>query len=134
MKNTTFINGREATTIYMESESSKIPSLYNYKVMVVLEVLLEGDRSRKYEQGITTLKTFQTMQFNNLIGSTRVSNFIIPLRKALPKGAIITFRYKGEKQGRYALVNDSNIIDFSDNLLNEIREKISKDVQHKIVV
>jgi len=128
MKATTLINGRKAIILHDKSRSNKIISLCNFKVMSTLEILLSGNRSRKHEAGLTTLRATQTMEFNNLIGTTRVSNLVIPLRKELPKGAIITFRYVGEKQGRYAIINDKKFIDVADKLVNEIRKKISKEV------
>jgi len=128
MKDIIPINSKDAIITYRQTRSQQTeePKLYTTKVMNALELLLKGDRSKKYEKGVTTLRAFSTMEGNNSLNDTRVSNAIVELRKVIPKSGLITFKYLSEKVDRYALINDKNIIDFADNLLKEIRAKISK--------
>jgi hypothetical protein len=130
MKTATFINGREATIFYRESRSQKKdhPRLNTLQVYRVLEELLKGERSKVYDKGITVLNSFTNVDGVKMWDDSRPSNAIVELRKVIPKSGLITFQYAGVKRDRYALINDSNIINFADNLLNEIREKISKGV------
>jgi hypothetical protein len=130
MKTTTLINGREATIFYRESRSQKKdqPRLNTLQVYRVLEELLKGERGKVYDKGITVLNSFTNIDGAKMWGDSRPSNAIVELRKVIPKSGLITFQYAGVKRDRYALINDSNIIDFADNLLKEIRKKISKEV------
>jgi len=123
------INGRKAIIRHRQSQSEdkEHPKLYTIKVMRALEYLLRGDRSSK-RKGINTLYAFTTQDGNNTLDDTRVSNAIVELRKVIPKSGVITFRYLDEKLPRYALINEENIISFSDKLLQEIRAKISKEL------
>jgi len=128
-KDTVLINGRDAIIRHRQSQSEdkEHPRLYTIKVMRVLEYLLGGDRSTQ-RKGINTLYAFTTKEGNNTLDDTRVSNAIVELRKVIPKSGVITFRYLDEKLPRYALINEENIISFSTKLLQEIREKLSKEV------
>ena len=127
-KDTVLINGKDAIISHRQSHSNqkKEAKIYTSKVMYALELLLKGDRSRKYEKEITTLNTFTTMEGNNILNDTRVSNAIVELRKVIPKSGILTFRYVSDNTDRYALMNDVNIVKFADALLVEIRAKIDK--------
>ena len=124
------INDKDAIISHRQSHSNqkKEPKIYTPKVMYALELLLKGNRSRKHEKGITTLSTFTTMKGNNILNDTRVSNAIMELRKVIPKSGILTFRYVSDNTDRYALMNDANIINFADDLLEEIRAKIDKEL------
>ena len=126
MKPTTLINGREAVIEYRQSRSQQKEEakLYTDKAMNTLRLLLEGDRDRKHEKGIATLRTFTTMEGMKILDDERVSNAIVQLRKVIPRSGLLTFRYLNEKKWRYALINDSNIIDFADKLLVEIRKNL----------
>jgi len=123
------INGKKATISYRQSRSQQKeePKIYTIKVMNALDLLLQGNRNKVHKEGINTLKSFTTMDAYSKLRDTRVSNAIIELRKVIPKSGIITFRYLEDKVDRYALINDEEIISFADNLLNEIREKISNN-------
>ena len=125
-KSTVIINGKEAIIQCRESQSKdkENPKLYTVKVMRALEYLLQGDRSRQ-SKGRDTLHAFSTKDGNNTLDDTRIANAIVELRKVIPKGGLITFRYLNEKLPRYALMNEKNIIDFSDNLLREITTKVA---------
>lgn len=127
-KDTILINGRLAHIEKRQSLSKQkeTPKLYTVKVMEVLEWLLQGDRSRKYESGITTLRTFSTKEAIGNLKTTRVSNEIVELRKIMPKSGILMFRYLDEKLPRYALINDTDVIEFADNLLAKIKSKLSQ--------
>ena len=130
MKDAIQINGREAVIEYRQSRSShqEEPKIYTERVLKALELFLEGDRTQKHDKGITTLEDFNTLEGNHLLEDTRVSNAIVELRKVIPKSGVITFKYVGEKLPRYALINDKKIIDFAEELLEEIRVKISKEL------
>jgi hypothetical protein len=121
------INGKEAVIRHRQSQSEdkEHPKLYTLKVMRALGYLLRGDRSTQ-RKGINTLYAFTTKDGNNTLDDTRVSNAIVELRKVIPKSGLITFRYLDEKLPRYALINEKSIIAFSDKLLQEIKEKLSK--------
>jgi hypothetical protein len=121
------INGKKAVIRHRQSQSEdkEHPKLYTLKVMRALEYLLKGDRSHQ-RKGINTLHAFTTKDGNNTLDDTRVSNAIVELRKVIPKSGVITFRYLDEKLPRYALINEKSIIAFSDKLLQEIKEKLSK--------
>jgi len=125
-KDTVIINGRDAVISYRESRSHQKdePKLNNTRVHRVLQELLNGDRSKKHEVGITTLNSFTNLDGARRWNDTRPSNAIVELRKVIPKSGIITFRYVGEKIDRYALINDKNIVDFADNLLKEIAKEL----------
>lgn len=129
-KDTVTINGKEAIITHRQSLSKQKeqPKIYTQKVMRALELLLKGDRSTTIENGINTLNTFTTMEGNNTLNDTRVSNAIVELRKIIPKSGLLTFRYMSDNTDRYALMNDKNIINFADNLLEKIQAKISKEV------
>ena len=120
------INGREANIRHRQSKSEdkEHPKLNTIKVMKALEYLLRGDRSSQ-KKGINTLYAFTTKDGNNTLGDTRVSNAIVELRKVIPKSGLITFRYLDESLPRYALINEESIIEFADNLLREIKTKLS---------
>ena len=120
------INGREANIIHRQSKSEdkEHPKLNTIKVMKALEYLLQGDRSSQ-KKGINTLYAFTTKDGNNTLGDTRVSNAIVELRKVIPKSGLITFRYLDESLPRYALIKEESIIEFADNLLREIKTKLS---------
>jgi hypothetical protein len=125
-KDTVLINGRDAIIRHRQSQSEdkEQPKLNTIKVMRALEYLLKGDRSSQ-RKGINTLHAFTTKDGNNTLDDTRVSNAMVELRKVIPKSGLITFRYLDEKLPRYALINEENIISFSDKLLQEIRKKLS---------
>jgi len=121
------INGREAIIIKRESQSDQKedPKLEAVPVMEVLEWLLQGDRSRKYENGISTLRTFTTKEAIENLSTTRVSNQILELRKVIPKSAILMFRFLDEKLPRYGLINDEKVVSFADDLLAKIKHELS---------
>ena len=127
MKDVIQINGRDAVIEYRQSRSThqEEPKIYTSRVLKALELLLEGNRSKKYKKGITTLEDFNTLEGNYLLEDTRVSNAIVELRKVIPKSGLLTFRYAGEKLPRYALMNDKKIIDIAEELKEEIKAKIS---------
>jgi len=126
-KDNVIINGREAVIEYRESRSRQKdqPKLNTLKVYTILKELLKGNRSRKQDRGINTLRTFTNLDGANIWGDTRPSNAIVQLRKVIPKSAILTFRYVDEKNWRYGLINDELVISFADNLLNNIRKELS---------
>ena len=126
-KDNVIINGREAVIEYRESRSRQKdqPKLNTLKVYTILKELLKGDRSRKQDRGINTLRTFTNLDGANIWGDTRPSNAIVQLRKVIPKSAILTFRYVDEKHWRYGLINDESVISFADDLLNNIRKELS---------
>ena len=126
-KDIVLINGREAILKYRQSRSKQKddPRLNTTEVMEVLEWLLQGDRSRTYESGITTLRTFNTKEAIANLSTTRVSNQIKELRKVMPKSGILMFRYLDEELPRYALINDEKVIAFADELLTNIKQELS---------
>ena len=126
-KDNVIINGREAVIEYRISRSRQKdqPKLNTLKVYTILEELLKGNRSRKQDRGINTLRTFTNLDGANIWGDTRPSNAIVQLRKVIPKSAILTFRYVDEKHWRYGLINDESVISFADDLLNNIRKELS---------
>ena len=126
-KDTVIINGKEAVIEYRKSRSNQKdePKLNTPKVHTILEELIKGDRSRKYDGGITTLRTFTNLDGANIWGDTRPSNAIVQLRKVIPKDAIITFMYLNEKNWRYGLINDETVIAFADDLLATIKRELS---------
>ena len=126
-KDNVIINGREAVIEYRISRSRQKdqPKLNTLKVYTILKELLKGNRSRKQDRGINTLRTFTNLDGANIWGDTRPSNAIVQLRKVIPKSAILTFRYVDEKSWRYGLINDELVISFADDLLNNIRKELS---------
>jgi len=127
MKNTTLINGKEAVIEYRQSRSTQKdePKINATQVMEVLEWLLQGDRSKKYKSGITTLRTFSTKEAITNLSTTRVSNQIGELRKVMPKSGILMFKYLDEKLPRYALINDEKIIESAEDMLSKIKRELS---------
>jgi len=126
-RNAILINGKQAIIEYRKSRSKQKnnPKLYTLKVYKILEELLKGDRKTQPKKGLNTLKTFTNLDGANLWGDTRPSNAIVELRKVIPKNGLLTFRYLDEKNWRYGLIKDKEIIKFADDLLSKIRDKLS---------
>ncbi len=124
INNIVMINGKEAILTYRQSQSThkEEAKLYTHKIYRVLEELLKGDRNKSYKKGITILNSFNNLEGAGW-GDTRPSNAIVELRKVIPKSGLITFHYIGQLD-RYALINDKEIIKFSDELLSKILEKL----------
>jgi len=127
MKDTTLINGKEAVIEYRQSRSTQKdePKINTPKVHKILEELLKGNRAIQSDKGINTLKTFTNLDGATIWGDTRPSNAIVQLRKVIPKSGLLTFRYLNEKQWRYGLINDDEVIAFADDLLTKIKRELS---------
>ena len=111
------INGKDAKIGYRSSKSNqKEEPKFNRDTIKVINELLKGaDNNFKYEKGITTLSTFNDWNEQQL-EVTRIANHILELRKVIPNGWLITFKYIGDKKYRYGLVKDKRAIKFLENL------------------
>jgi len=125
-KDIVLINGREAVIICRQSRSKQKddPKLNTLKVHKILEELLKGNRAIQSDKGINTLNTFTNLDGANIWGDTRPSNAIVQLRKVIPRSGLLTFRYLNEKEWRYGLINDVEVITFADDLLTTIKREL----------
>ena len=111
------INGKDAKIGYRSSKSNQKdePKFNRDTIKVISELLKGAENNFKYEKGITTLSTFNDWNEQQL-GVTRIANHILELRKVIPNGWLITFKYIGDKKYRYGLVKDRRAIKFLENL------------------
>ena len=111
------INGKEAVINYRSSKSNQKEELkFNRDTVKVIGELLKGsDNSFLYDEGITTLNTFNDRDEVRL-DVTRIANHILELRKVIPDGWLITFRYLSDKKNRYGLIKNKSAIKFLQDL------------------
>jgi len=111
------INGKEAVIYYRSSKSNQKeePKFNRYTIKVIDELLKGSENSFFYNEGITTLNTFNDRDEVRL-DITRIANHILELRKVIPHGWLITFRYLSDKKSRYGLVKNKRAIKFLENL------------------
>jgi len=111
------INGKEAVINYRSSKSNQKEELkFNRDTVKVIGELLKGsDNSFLYDEGITTLNTFNDRDELRL-DVTRIANHILELRKVIPDGWLITFRYLSDKKNRYGLIKNKSAIKFLQDL------------------
>jgi hypothetical protein len=120
------INGKKAIIYYRSSKSKeKEKTKFNRDTIKVIDELLKGsDNSFLYDNGITTLNTFNDRDENRL-DINRVANYIKELRKVIPNGWLMTFRYLSEKKRRYGLKKEKGAIKFLENLKAKIEAELS---------
>jgi len=111
------INGKEAVINYRSSKSNQKeePKFNRDTVKVIGELLKGSDNSFLYDEGITTLNTFNDRDEVRL-DVTRIANHILELRKVIPDGWLITFRYLSDKKNRYGLIKNKSAIKFLQDL------------------
>lgn len=122
------INGRDAIIFYRSSKShqKEQPKIYNEDTLKVVNELLKGsDNDFKHEKGITTLSTFNDRDEERL-DINRVANHIGELRKVVPHGWLITFKYAGDRKNRYGLEKKKRAIKFVENLKAGIEARLKK--------
>jgi len=119
------INGKDAIIKYRSSKSNqKDEPKFNIDTIKVIDELLKGSKNNfMYEKGITTLSTFNDWNEQQL-GVTRIANHILELRKVIPNGWLITFKYIGNKKYRYGLVKNKSAIKFMENLKATIEAQL----------
>lgn len=120
------INGKEAVIFYRSSRSNQKeqPKIYNEDTLKVVNELLKGSESDfKYDRGITTLSTFNDRDEERL-DINRVANHIGELRKVIPHGWLITFKYVGDRKNRYGLEKKKRAIKFVENLKADIETRL----------
>jgi len=117
------INGKEAVIYYRSSKSNqKEEPKFNRDTIKVIDELLKGsENSFFYDDGITTLNTFNDRDEVRL-DINRVANPIVELRKVIPHGWLITFRYLSDKKRRYGLEKKKSAIKFLESLKAKINE------------
>jgi hypothetical protein len=120
------INGRDAIIIHRSSTShQKDKPKFNQNTLKVIDALLLGsENSFIYNEGIITLSTFNDRDEGRL-DINRVANSILELRKVIPHGWLITFRYVGDKKSKYGLEKKKRAIKFVENLKASIEAKIN---------
>jgi len=119
------INGKEAVIYYRSSKSNqKEEPKFNRDTIKVIDELLKGsENSFLYDEGITTLNTFNDRDEVRL-DVTRVANHILELRKVIPHGWLITFRYLSDKKRRYGLEKKKRAIKFLQNLKAKLETEL----------
>jgi len=119
------INGKEAVIYYRSSKSNqKEEPKFNRDTIKVIDELLKGsDNSFLYDDGITTLNTFNDRDEVRL-DINRIANHITELRKVIPHGWLITFRYLSDKKRRYGLEKKKSAIKFLENLIARIEAEL----------
>ena len=117
------INGKEAVIYYRSSKSNqKEEPKFNRDTIKVIDELLKGsENSFLYDDGITTLNTFNDRDEVRL-DINRVANPIVELRKVIPHGWLITFKYLSDKKRRYGLEKKKSAIKFLQDLKAKINE------------
>ena len=117
------INGREAVIYYRSSKSNqKEEPKFNRDTIKVIDELLNGsENSFLYDEGITTLNIFNDRDEVRL-DVTRIANHILELRKVIPHGWLITFKYLSDKKRRYGLEKKKSAIKFLESLKAKIYE------------
>ena len=121
------INNRKATIFFRSSKSKQKdkPKIYTHDVLKVAKELLKGsDNSFVYDEGITTLSTFNDRDEKRL-DINRVANSIVELRKIIPHGWLITFKYVGDRKNRYGLEKKKSAIKFLEDLITRIEAKLN---------
>jgi hypothetical protein len=111
------INDKDAIIKYKSSKSTqKEEPKFNIDTIKVIDELLKGsDIPFLYDEGITTLNTFNDRDEVRL-DITRIANHILELRKVIPNGWLLTFRYLSDKKSRYGLIKDKSAIKFLEDL------------------
>ena len=119
------INGKEAIIFYRSSKSKqKDITKFNKDTIKVIDELLKGSNSSfRYPNGITTLNTFYDW-IEKQLSVTRIANHITELRKVIPNGWLITFKYVGERKKRYGLIKDKRAIKFLQSLKQKIMSEL----------
>jgi len=117
------INGKEAVIYYRSSKSNqKEEPKFNRDTIKVIDELLNGsENSFLYDEGITTLNIFNDRDEVRL-DVTRIANHILELRKVIPHGWLITFKYLSDKKRRYGLEKKKSAIKFLESLKAKINE------------
>ena len=123
-KKIVIINGKEAIITYKDTKSKQKDRVrFNKDTIKVIDELLKGSNSSfKYPNGITTLNTFNDWDEKRL-KVVRIANHITELRKVMPNGWIITFKYLGDRN-RYGLIKDKRAIRFLQNLKQKIMSEL----------
>ena len=111
------INGKDGVIDYRISKSTqKEEPKFNRDTIKVIDELLKGsDNPFLYDEGITTLNTFNDWDEGKL-KVTRIANHILELRKVIPNGWLITFKYIGDKKCKYGLEKKKSAIKFLQDL------------------
>lgn len=120
------INGRDGRIEYKDSKSKEAPAFNRNTIKVINELLKGSDNPFYYDEGITTLKTFNDWD-EKKIGVSRVANYIAELRKVVPDGYILTFKYLPIYKGKkcvYGLLKDKRAIKFLENLKARIEAEL----------
>jgi len=119
------INGKDAVIRYRSSKSKEKEKLkFNEDTIKVIAELLKGsENSSIYDEGITTLKTFNDRDEDRL-DANRIANHIVELRKIVPHGWLITFRYIGDKKCKYGLEKKKKAIKFLENLKAKLEAEL----------
>jgi len=119
------INGKEAVINYRSSKSNqKEEPKFNRDTIKIIDELLKGsENSFLYDEGITTLNTFNDRDEVRL-DVTRIANHILELRKVIPHGWLITFRYLSDKKRRYGLEKNKRAIKFLQNLKAKLETEL----------
>jgi len=124
-KKIVLINGKDAVITYKSSKSKdKEKPKFNKDTIKVINELLKGSENDfKYEEGITTLSTFNDRDEERL-NINRVANHIVELRKVVPHGWLITFKHIGDRKNKYGLEKKKSAIKFMENLKARIEAKL----------
>ena len=119
------INAKDAVIRCRSSRSKdKEKPKFNEDTIKVIDELLKGsENSFLYDEGITTLNTFNDRDEVRL-DVTRAANHILELRKVIPHGWLITFRYLSDKKRRYGLEKKKRAIKFLQNLKAKLETEL----------
>jgi len=119
------INGKDAVIRYRSSKSrDKEKPKFNEDTIKVINELLKGSENTfLHDEGITTLNTFNDRDEERL-DVNRVANPIGELRKIIPHGWLITFKYIGDRKNRYGLEKKKRAIKFLENLKARIKAEL----------
>ena len=111
------INDKDAIIKYKSSKSTQKeePKFNIDTIKVIDELLKSSDIPFLYDEGITTLNTFNDRDEVRL-DINRVANPIVELRKVIPHGWLITFKYLSDKKRRYGLEKKKSAIKFLQDL------------------
>jgi hypothetical protein len=119
------INGKDAIILYKSSKSQyKDRVKFNKDTIKVIDELLKGsDNIFVYKYGLTTLNTLNDRDEVRL-DINRIANHITELRKIVPNGWLITFRYTSDKKSRYGLVKSKKAIAFMKSVIAQIKANL----------
>ena len=119
------INNKDGVIDYRISKSTqkKEPKFNRDTIKIIDELLKGSDNLFLYDDGITTLNTFNDWDEGKL-KVTRIANHILELRKIIPSGWLLTFRYLSDKKSRYGLIKNKNAIKFLESLKARLEIKL----------